>query len=372
MLKKTQKKIKKLTQNVAQIFAVVWLVYALYLILWAAPRYESTSQLVIKTSDGGNSYDPTSLLMSTVSDAPLSTDSILIETFILSQDMFHYLVDEHDLLVHYNSDEADLFSRLSPDADRETMFQYYLDHIEVTVDSESAVIELKTQAFTPEYAQVLNAAIIERAEAFINNINNDLAKSKLSFAKGEHEVVENKLEDIKKELLAFQSKYNVLDPSAEGAASQQIAFSLEATLAQKQAEMRTMSGMMSEIAPEIRTLKRQIEALEDAVKKQKSDLNSASVNADSNISLTELMAQYSDLQVQLQLAIQAYSSSLMTLENTRVKAYEKIQHLVTVQSSTLPEDNTYPRIIYNLTLLGVVLFLVYGIGRIVVATIKEL
>ena len=372
MLKKTQKKLKIITQNVAKLFVAAWVIYALYLVAWAAPRYESQSQMIIKTSDGGNSFDPTSMLMSTVTDAPLSTDSILVESFILSRDMFDYLVEELNLVAQYNSEAADFFSRLALGSSKEDMFQYYLDHIDVSVDSESAVITLKTQAFNREFAQVLNAAIIEHAEAFINEINNNLAKSKLGFAKDEHKLVEEKLRGAKEELLAFQSKYNVLDPTAEGAASQQIAFSLEATLAQKQAELRTMSGMMSELAPEMKNLKRQISALQDAVSQQKSDLNNASVSENSDISMTELMAQYSNLQIQLQLAIQAYSSSLMTLESTRVKAYEKIQHLVTIENPTQPDDNKYPQVIYNLTLFGVILFLVYGIGRIVVATIKEL
>ncbi|HAI73299.1 MAG TPA: capsule biosynthesis protein, partial [Alteromonas australica] len=60
-----------------------------------------------------------------------------------------------------------------------------LSHIEVSVDSASSVISLRTRAFTPEFALQINQAIVKKAEQFINNINNDLAKSKLTFAKGE-------------------------------------------------------------------------------------------------------------------------------------------------------------------------------------------
>ena len=372
MLKKTQKKLKLLTQHVGRAFLGAWLIYALYLVLMASPQYESQSQLIIKKSDGGSAFDASSLLMSSVTDAPLSTDSVLVEAFIKSQDMYRFLVAQHGMNEHFQTTDADIFSRLSADATREDKYQYYLDHIDVTVDSSSAVITLKTKAFSSEYANKLNTAIINHAENFINDINNQLAKSKLKFAKSEHDIVEQKLQSAKQELLAFQSKYNVLDPTAEGAASQQIAFSLEATLAQKQAELETMSGMMSDIAPEMRNIKRQIKALQQSVKKQKSELNNAELGDNKDVTMTQLMAQYSDMQIQLQLAIQAYSSSLMTLENTRVETYEKLQHLVTVERPTQPEGNKYPQIIYNLALFGVILFLVYGVGRIIVATIKEL
>ena len=372
MLKSTQKKLKAISANAARLFFAGWVLYALYLVLIASPQFESKSQLIIKQSDGGSSFDPASLVMASVSDAPLSTDSILVEAFIKSQDMYDYLDEAIGLSEHYQTDEADFFSRLSDSAPKEKKFEYYLSHIEVTVDSASAVITLETRGFTSEFANKLNKAIIEHSETFINNINNDLAKSKLDFAKGEHEVVEQKLSKAKRDLLAFQAKYNVLDPTAEGAASQQIAFSMEATLAQKQAELRAMSSTMSDLAPEIRNIRRQISALQEAVSKQKNELNTGSVSSKDNISMTEVMAQYSDLQIQLQLAIQAYSSSLMTLENTRVEAYEKVQHLVTIEKPTQPDSHQYPEIIYDLTLCGVILFMLYGIGRIVIATIREL
>ena len=106
------------------------------------------------------------------------------------------------------------------------------------MDSASSVIGLRTRA-DAEYAQIINQAIVDKAEEFINTINNNLAKSKLTFAKGEHEIVEQKLQQAKTEILGFQSKYNVLDPTAEGAGFSR-RFSLEATLAQKKAELHNV------------------------------------------------------------------------------------------------------------------------------------
>ena len=82
------------------------------------------------------------------------------------------------------------------------------------MDSASAVISLRTRAFDAEYAQIINQAVVDKAEEFSNNINNNLAKSKLTFAKGEHEIVEQ-APTSKNWNLAFQSKYNVLDPTAK-------------------------------------------------------------------------------------------------------------------------------------------------------------
>ena len=127
---------------------------------------------------------------------------------------------------------------------------------------------------------------------------------------------------------------------------------------------------MSPSAPEVQNIKRQIGALQQQINIQKEGFSNQ-VTGES-LSVTEQMAKYSDLQIQLQLAIQAFSSSLVSLENARVEAYQKLQYLVTIESPTLPDDNAYPKIVYNLVLFGVILLILYGTARIIIATIKEL
>ncbi len=366
------KKINELLSSYKYIVLIApWLLYAIYLNIFASPLYESQSKLIVKSTEGGSSFDPSSILLSSVSGTGFNTESQLVEAYIQSADMINHLDEKLSLSDHYTSSDADFFSRLSKDYYQEELIEFYLDHVTVSVDSQSSVITLKTRGFDQAFAQAINQAIVEKAEEFINTINNDLARNKLEFAQGEHEIVETKLQQAKTELLAFQAQYNVLDPTAEGAAFQQIAFTLEATLAQKQAELNTISRVMSDSASEVINLKREIAALESQISAQKQKINMPDENGNP-ISVSELMARYSNLQVQLQLAVQAFSSSLITLENARVETYQKLQYLVTVESPTLPENNAYPTIIYSLTLFGVVLLLAYGIVRIVLATIREL
>ncbi len=57
---------------------IPWLIYAVYLTFIAAPKYESTSQLVVKSADGANSFDPSSMLMSSVTGVASTNDSQLV------------------------------------------------------------------------------------------------------------------------------------------------------------------------------------------------------------------------------------------------------------------------------------------------------
>merc|ERR1711879_315251 len=79
-----------------------------------------------------------------------------------------------------------------------------------------SVIELSARAYDAAYAQLISQTIVQRAEQFINEISNNLAKSRLAFAQSEHDIVEEKLQNAKLALIDFQTKYNVLDPNAEG------------------------------------------------------------------------------------------------------------------------------------------------------------
>nr|WP_246261211.1 capsule biosynthesis protein [Alteromonas ponticola] len=336
----------------------------------ASEQFESESKLIIKASDGGSAFDPSSFLPG-LSVGASSDESDVVIAFIESADMANYLNEALNLREHYSSSQYDLFSRLSQDAAKEDFLKFYLNHVEVYKDDLSRIISLKARAFEPEFAQKINKTIIEEAEQFVNKINNNLAVNKLRFAQEEHAKIEEKLRKAKADLLAFQSKYEVLDPTMQGAALQQLTFSLEATLAQKQTELTALSTIMSPKAPELMTVKRQINAIQKQIAAQKSKVVNGE-QVERKLSTTELMAQFTNIKIELELALQAYSTSLMSLENIRVETYEQFQHLVTVDNATLPDKSQYPDILYNLVLFGLILFMIYGVIRIVLATIREL
>lgn len=53
------------------------------------------------------------------------------------------------------------------------------------------------------------------------------------------------MEKAKTELLNFQQHYNLLDPVAEGAAVQQIAYGLEGQIASLEAELKNLLSVMT-------------------------------------------------------------------------------------------------------------------------------
>lgn len=345
-----------------------WLIYAFYLTIIASPRFESHSQIIIKKPDNVSTMDPTMAMLSGFGVGSGSNDSELVKAYILSFDMLNYLEQNLLLKEHYASKEYDVFSRLSADSSEEEYVEYYNKRLGIHLDDASSILTINIQAYDPIYAQKLNKLIIDRAEWFINSIGQNLAKEQLAFINGEHELVVNKLQLAKRNLLEFQSENQLLDPEAEGAALQQIAYTLESNISIKKAELKSLELTMAENSPEILATQGMIIALENQLKEENERI-SGDYSADS---VATKLAKFTDYKVDLELALQAYSSSLISLEKSRIEAYRKLQYLVTIESPTLPDDNQHPKVIYNLMLLAVVLLLIFGISKILIATVKEL
>ncbi|WOH37512.1 lipopolysaccharide biosynthesis protein [Thalassotalea fonticola] len=347
-----------------------WLLFTFYMIVWASPRFESQSQLIVRQPDDMATLDASMAILSGLGMPSANTDTQLVEAYVYSNDMLSYLDDTLNLKEQFEDSSYDFFSRLSPWASREDFLSFYQAHVVIEVDDNSSVITVKVQAFTAELALLLNETIVDRAEWYINSVGHQVAREQLKFVQGEHEIVAKRLEKSKSNLLQYQSEHNLLDPTAEGMAYQQIAYTIEGQISARKAELYALQATMSESSPQIQNLKRVITALEHQLESE----NSRLVGNDSTTGLTvgEKMAIFTDYKIDLELSLQAFASSLVSLEKSRIEAYRKLQYLVVVEKPTLPDENKYPEAIYNLTLMGVVLLMLYGIGRIIVATIQEL
>jgi capsular polysaccharide transport system permease protein len=84
-----------------------------------------------------------------------------------------------------------------------------------------------------------------------------------------------------------------------------------------------------------------------------------------------LAGRYQELLAELGFVSDAYRGALMALETARIESTRKLKSLVLVESPALPETAEYPRRFYTLFALLMGLILIYGIGRLIVATIED-
>lgn len=356
------------------LLVIPFLVFAFYQLAWAAPRFESRAQLIIQQPDGMATMDPSMALLSGLGVGGSSTaDTEIAKAYIHSADMLNYLQTHNNLKAHYQNG-GDVFSRLSTDASIEDLLQYYIDHTVIEIDDASGVIKILVQGFTPEFANTLTQTIVNRAEWYINSIGHQLAEAQLQFIRLEHAKVEQRLRTAQKNTLAFQQKNNLLDPEAEGLALQQITYGLEGQIATKSAQLKGLRSTMTEKAPQVVMLAAELDALKTQLELERDRLSTqqGTNNSNNSTAVSEVLAQFSDLKIELELALKGYTSSEVSLDKARIEAYRQLKYLVVVESATLPQDNKYPSSLYNILLFAVLQLMLFGIGKIILATAKEL
>ncbi|GHA39793.1 lipopolysaccharide biosynthesis protein [Photobacterium aphoticum] len=346
------------------------LIFTLYQSFWASERYVSRAQVIVQQPDGMATMDASMAVLTGlgVSNTGVA-DTELVKAYILSNDMLKYLEEKLDIVSHFSQSNIDWFSRIDEQESWETVYEYYLNRLDIYIDSNSNIVHVETQAFDPEFANRLTQTIVERSEWYINSIGHQLANEQLAFIQKEHANIEHKLQQAQTKLLRFQQQYNLLDPTAEGAAMQQITYGLEEQISAKEAELKSLTAMMSSSAPQVVTVKNTLAALQSQLNKERAKLSDTK---NSTISVSEILNQYTDLKVKMELALQAYTSSQISLEKSRIEAYRQLKYLIVVEAATKPHDAKYPDVFYNITLFGVLATMLFVIGRIVLLTIQEL
>ena len=340
-----------------------WLACALYFIVFASDRFVAEASFIVEKNDGGQSSMGGFSLMGITPE--VGNDQRIVEAFIQSPDMLNHLQSTLNLRQHY-LDEPDLLSRLARDASYEEFLEYYRNHFVVKFNVETGILNLEVQGFTPEFTQQIAKVILTRSEAFVNEISHALANEQQAFVQKEVVLAEQRLKDATAKLLIFQNNNGLISATDQGAALSGILNELQADLVRTRTELKTLSSYLNQNSSQVMILKQRISALESQLKKEKIQLASNDGTA-----LNDLMAKQESLQLDLKLATEAYSATLIALEKARTEASRKIKQLVVVSSPQLPEDATYPRIGYNLTNILLVLLMAFALVRMTRATIRE-
>lgn len=201
------------------VFAAIWLAVAGYLVLIASPRYVSQSAVTIMrpSNEDRPPLDAARLPLSPSIGA--HEDARRLAQYILSADMLYALDDALQLRKVFASREHDVIFRLARNASPEAMLAYYRARVDVVFDDRTGLLNIATQGFTPDFAQRLNVAILQRSEAFLNEISRTIAHEQLDFAQGELREARHKQAMAETKLLAHQNAHGRRDPAVRAEAA---------------------------------------------------------------------------------------------------------------------------------------------------------
>ncbi|AJC93633.1 capsular polysaccharide export system, inner membrane protein [Campylobacter volucris] len=367
-----QNKILKKIRNskILNSFKIVLILTAFvvfYYVFIAANRYVSESVLSIRSTTGNN-IAITGLASLLTNNSFSSDDISYLKSYIYSLDMLNILEEKIKIRELYQKQKLDIFYSISDSANQEAFLKYYKNRVKIVQEnSANGLLRVEVEGFSAKDAHLIATTIVKESERFINEISHKAAREQMAFAENELLQFKQRFQKAKDDLLVFQNKYGVFDPLKQSEGILKLVGELEAKVAAKEAELLMMQSYINDNAPQIITIKSEINALKKQLQREKAKITSSK----SSQKLNDLAAKFQDLTIEVGFAESAYTTALKAYESARIEALRKIKQVVVIQSPSLPQSAKYPEILYNILTAFMILSLIYGIIKFIKMIIEE-
>ncbi len=345
-------------------FFMIAFTYTLFL---KAELYESKTALIVRDlSAPAPSSSNLGLSMLGMGSNSQLQDSMVVQEYLLSLDIFLELDKKFNLIQHYKSDKIDWIERLSWDATIEQSLEFYKKRILINYDEVSGILHISYAHTDPQTAQNILNAMIKYVEYALNEFNRKKAKKQLAFIESEHDKKLLKVNNSSIILENYQNANLLLDPTINASSSSTLIATLEATLTQKRITYKTKSSYLNKNNYELITLEAEIKEIVNSLANFKKSLTGNTKN-----SLNKILFEYEKLKMQLEFDTEIYKNVLIQLETTKLDALKEAKTLSIVSKANLPDGYTYPNKPKTFITLIVVIFLIYGIFSMLLAIIKD-
>lgn len=338
-----------------------------YCALVASPMYVSETKFAVRNAvEQPMGIDIASQLFKTASTSV--QDARIVDAYLRSPDVFEKLDSELQLMKHYSDTSRDWVSRLASSPtlwDKETFWQRVA---QPKIDVDSGIVTFTVRAYTPDMAKNIAAGVLRQGEALINEMNERSRNDAIRLAESEVKVAQERIVKAQKALEAFRDEHKELDPKATATGLQSLVFELEGERAKVKAELAEARSYMKPTAPQVKALEKRLAAVETQLNAEKARIagNPAGGNT-----INSWVSQYENLMIESEFAQKQLTTAMSAYEQARSMALAKSRYLVAVQQPTLPDESRYPRTwIFTLcAFFG--FFLIYGLVRLIVASIRE-
>ncbi len=347
-----------------------FLIALFYLVILAENRYVSSSQVVVRQQETGQQGVVPGLALLMGSADPVSReDTLYLREYIASHDMLAILEEKLDWTDHYAGRWYDPLFDLSKDAPQEDRLKFYQRMVRTNYNETTGLLTVEVEAFTPEYAETILNEILHHSSIFINNITRSMADEKLAFSQRELLTATERYEEMRTKMVEFQNEHQILSADIAITSVSQIISSLESMIATEQARLTGLKSRLAINAPQIKAQESKINALIAQLEAEQKRATSGEY--ETTDVLNTITSEYRRLQVDVLVAEELYKASLAVVENAKLETIRNIRSLIAVVKPNLPEEATYPKRIYNLITILIVLLLGYGVTKFVIASIQD-
>jgi capsular polysaccharide transport system permease protein len=347
------------------VFLLPVLGVAAYELRYATDRFHSDASISItEDNNATQTFDLTVIGLPAMSS---DKDALTLVTFISSLDMLQYLEASLHLREHYSALAIDWYSRLPPEASLEQFHDYMSGYIVPSYDSSSHIVSVQVQAFSRDFAQKIVNTILARSQSFVDNLNTRVTREQTQFFEKQLAASEARLKEAKSALLKFQRENLLLTTDTEAAIINATIGELTRLLIAKEGELSIKQRELNDNSPVIQILKSEIETLTKQIAEEKQKLSGGSDGE----AVSELAAQFREIQFNLEFVENIYKSNLAQLERARLEAIQRLKYLVVITEPSLADSSLYPNRPFIIITAILVMLMVYFVMSLIVAIIRE-
>jgi capsular polysaccharide transport system permease protein len=342
---------------------------AIYYGLWAAPRYVSEAQLVVRTAIGNQlaGGSMVNAMLNLVMNMPSSDDANSIVAYLQSRDAVRDLEAALPLRKIYARPEADAparFPRPFFGDSFERLYWYYEDRVTVYTDPDTEFITIQAEAFRPDDALTIARQLLSQAEALVNRMNDRLESdtvraAEAAVAEGEKAVLAAQ-EDVDR----FRNAQIVVDPTQDAVAQLGTITTLSTQVDQVIAQIQA-STKLSPSNPATVALKAQADALSAQIASERKDL------AGSNGAVSSKVSAYERLTLLRSLADTSLATARQSLDAARTDARRQHVFVEEIVAPNLPDYSTEPQRLRSIATVFAVSLMAYLILWLVSIGVQE-
>jgi capsular polysaccharide transport system permease protein len=348
--------------------ALPTLLASLYYFGIAAPQYETEARFIIYSSHGGQMQlgGLGQVLGLSEGGNGVTSETFSVIDFMQSHDAVSALQQKLPLVSMFRSPQADLISRLwYAHPTSEQLLSYYKGKVTLTYRQETGITTLDVHGYTPQDAYILANTLLSLGEQRVNDYNSRVTADTVQVAQDEVNQAQTRIQKAEDALTIFREQHQDLNPELSGTQGQTLIAALNAQLAQARADLAQMQGYLRPGSPQMITQRNRINALQSEIAAQSGDLTSG------HGALAPVLAQYQDLNVQLQFAQQNYTATEAALVTAREDAMKQQLFLIRVVEPNLAQQALFPKRFLMVGTILAGLLVAYGILWLLVAGVRE-
>ena len=343
----------------------------LYYALIASNQYVAEFRFQVKDATSQSANSQTGQLISILggSGGSLAYDNYIVTDYLLSRQVTEELQNRINIKQLYARPEGDWWARFNPSQPMEKFVSYWQGMVSSHFDQVTGIAVAQVRAFTPEDALLIANTILTLSEELVNRIANRTQTDAVRFAQGEVHRAEERLKAIRAKLTEYRNRVGVIDPATSVVASNSaLTQGLRGTLAQLETQLQTLRLQhLQPNAPAIVTLQNQINSTKD----QLAIIERSVGRNQSGESLSAVIAEYEQLDLERQFAQAMVTSTMAALDAARASAASQHLYITPSVRPSLPESSLYPRRFLAITTVAVLALIVWLIGLMIGRAVAE-